>query len=57
MISSERNEGMKDMDGQTAEQQSPSDKLSDTQTEASPLPGAQNPASTEIKRETNFNTE
>lgn len=38
-------------------EQSPSEKLEDSAPVASSIPGAENPASTEIKRETNFNTE
>lgn len=38
-------------------EQSPSEKLEDNAPVASSVPGAENPESTEIKRETNFNTE
>lgn len=37
------------------EEQSPNEKLTDT--EPATVPGAENPESTEIKRETNLNTE
>ena len=42
-------------DGAPIEEQSPSEKLSEGQPTI--VPGAENPASTEVKRETNFNTE
>lgn len=42
-------------DGVPVEEQSPSEKLKKEQPKI--VPGAENPASTEIKRETNFNTE
>ncbi len=40
-----------------ATEQSPTDKLEGKQPPGSPIPGAQNPESTEIKKEQNPNTE
>ena len=42
-------------EGTPIEEQSPSEKLNERQPTI--VPGAENPASTEVKRETNFNTE
>ena len=53
-------EQMKDTanaDEKPIEEQSPSEKLEDKAPGASGVPGAENPESTEIKHETNFNTE
>ena len=44
-------------DEKPIEEQSPSEKLEDKAPGASGVPGAENPESTEIKHETNFNTE
>lgn len=41
--------------GALVEERSPSEKLNEEQPKI--VPGAENPASKEIKRETNFNTE
>ena len=38
-------------------EQSPDEKLENKQPDSSPIPGAQNPASKEIKNEVNPNTE
>jgi hypothetical protein len=46
-----------DTTGKPLEEQSPSEKLEDKAPGASSIPGAENPESTEIKHETNFNTE
>ena len=44
-------------DEKPVEEQSPSEKLQDEQQPGSVIPGAQNPESTEIKKEINPNTE
>ncbi len=56
-MSDERNEPVPSDEGQASQGQSPSEKLVNEKPLASSVPGAENPASTEIKRETNFNTE
>lgn len=46
-----------DNDEQTPEEQSPAEKLRDGVPLGAQIPGAQNPESTEIKKELNPNTE
>lgn len=52
----ERTAGMKD-DQKTSAEESPTEKLEGKQPPGSPIPGAQNPESEEIKNEINPNTE